>query len=75
MTVTVREVTISELDVVRDLLIGGRHSRRTLAAMGVSLPTADRWIRRIAKTIPGVRKVRRGKSLWIEWSSDEGRAA
>ena len=75
MTVTVRQITISELDVVRDLLNGGRHSRRTLAAMGISLPTADRWIRHIAAAIPGMRKVRRGKVLWLEWGPESGRAA
>ena len=58
---------VSELDVLRDLMLGGRHSRHTIARCGISLPTADRWLKAIAKTIPGARKVREGKTTWLEW--------
>lgn len=60
---------IAILDVVRDLMLGGRHSRRTVAVMAdVSLQTADRWLVSIRTTIPGVRVVRVGKTTWLEWS-------
>jgi hypothetical protein len=55
------------LDVLRDVMLGGRHSRRTIARLGLSLPTADRWIRRLTKTIPGARTVRVSKTTWLEW--------
>lgn len=61
-------VSASPLRVVRDLINGGRHSRRTIADQGVSLPTADRWIAEIAATIPGARTVRIGKTTWLEWA-------
>jgi len=54
------------LDVLTDLMLGGRHSRRTVARMGVSLPTADRWLEAL-RTVPGVRKVKQGKTSWYEW--------
>lgn len=55
------------LDIVSDLLEGGRHSRRTVArAFCVSLPTADRWLQEIARRIPGVVKVKIGKVTWYE---------
>jgi hypothetical protein len=56
------------LDVLRDLMLGGRHSRRTVAHGGVSLPTADRWLAALM-VIPGVRRVRVGKTTWLEWAS------
>lgn len=55
------------LDVLRDLMLGGRHSRHTVTRFGVSLPTADRWLKEIAAKIPGVRKVRDGNVSWFEW--------
>jgi len=54
------------LDVLSDLMLGGRHSRQTIARMGVSLPTADRWLKSLL-TVPGVRKLRIGKTSWFEW--------
>lgn len=53
------------LEIVRDLMLGGRHSRRTIARYGVSLPTADRWVKLIVSTIPGARFEREGKTTWI----------
>ena len=57
---------VTILDVVRDLMLGGRHSRRTLARMGVSLATADRYLQAIAAKVPGVQLVRIGKVSWYE---------
>jgi hypothetical protein len=34
---------VTELDVLRDLMLGGRHSRSTAVRLGISFPTADRW--------------------------------
>ncbi len=55
------------LDVLRDLMLGGRHSRRTVTRFGVSLPTADRWLKELCDKIPGVRRVREGTTAWVEW--------
>jgi hypothetical protein len=56
------------LDVLRDLMLGGRHSRRTVSkAERVSLPTADRWLTALLVNVPGVRKARVGKTTWYEW--------
>lgn len=55
------------LDVLRDLMLGGRHSRQTVARCGVSLPTADRWLKTMLETVPGVRRVREGKTSWYEY--------
>jgi hypothetical protein len=55
------------LQIVRDLMLGGRHSRTTIARCGVSLPTADRWIKMIVASVPGARTVREGKTTWVEW--------
>lgn len=55
------------LDVLRDLMLGGRHSRHTVTRFGVSLPTADRWLMELARKVPGVRKVREGTTSWFEW--------
>jgi hypothetical protein len=57
---------LSVLQVLGDLMRGGRHSRRTLARMGVSLPTADRWLKQL-EGVPGVRRVSEGKTRWLEW--------
>jgi hypothetical protein len=55
------------LDLVSDLIEGGRHSRRTVSrAFRISLPTADRWLIEVAKRIPGVVKVRVGRVAWYE---------
>lgn len=54
------------LFVLRDLVLGGRHCRRTVAALGVSLPTADRWLKALL-VVPGVRKRRISKTTWFEW--------
>lgn len=62
-----RVPTFNELDILRDLMLGGRHSRRTVARYGVSLPTADRWLLTLWKKIPNVWKVRDGKTTWFEY--------
>ena len=59
---------ITPLDVVRDIMLCGRHSRHTIARGGVSLPTADRWIKLIAETLPGAKRIRVCKTAWLEWS-------
>lgn len=61
------DARLTPLDVVRDLMLGGRHSRSTIARYGVSLPTADRWIKAIVRTIPGMRFVKEGRTTWLEW--------
>jgi predicted DNA-binding transcriptional regulator YafY len=54
------------LGIVADLLRGDRHSRRTIAqATGKSLPTADRWIEHLQRALPGLRRVREGKTTWL----------
>jgi len=58
---------IDELDILADIMRGGRHSRVTVARGGVSLPTADRWLARLAAKVPGVRKVRESQTSWFEW--------
>jgi hypothetical protein len=63
----VRPEGITLLDLVRILMLGGRESRTTVARMGVSLPTADRWLQHIFHTIPGMHKLRMGKVSWFEW--------
>lgn len=60
-----REVT--RLDVLKELMGGARHSRRTLVARGISLKTADRWLRALL-VVPGVRREREGKTTWFVWS-------
>ena len=57
----------TELHVLRDLILGGRHSRSTVVRFGVSLPTADRWLQSLFLVIPGVCKVREGKTTWFEY--------
>lgn len=57
----------TQLAILRDLMKGGRHSRHTVAATGVSLPTADRWLKEIERTIPGVRRFKVGVVSWFEW--------
>jgi hypothetical protein len=57
------------LDVLGDLLRGGRHDRNTVARLGVSLPTADRWLEALEERVPGLRRVKVGKTSWLEWSS------
>jgi len=61
------EGKIGPLDVLRDLMLGGRHSRHTVSRFGVSLPTADRWLKELYGKIPGVRKLRVGKTTWFDW--------
>lgn len=52
---------------LRDLMLGGRHSRSTITrGFGVSFPTADRWLTSLL-VIPGIVKVRVGKVTWLEW--------
>lgn len=59
----------SLLGIVRDLMLGGRHSRHTVAKSAqVSLPTADRWLKTIIDMIPHVRWVKVGKTSWYEWT-------
>ena len=54
------------MTIASDLLNGGRHSRQSVAALGVSLPTADRWLVLLLR-LPGVVKVKSGKTSWLEW--------
>ena len=62
-------VVRSVLVVLRDLMQGGRHSRHTTAARGgVSLVTADRWMRCLLE-IPGCKLVKVGKTTWIEYAA------
>jgi hypothetical protein len=56
----------TELDVLRDLMLGGRHSRQTVIRFGVSYPTADRWLASLLR-VPGVRRFKMGKTMWYEW--------
>lgn len=57
---------VSALRILRDLMLGGRHSRHTVAATGVSLPTADRWLVAL-RIVPGIRMVKVGRTTWLEW--------
>lgn len=57
---------VTELDILRDLMLGGRHSRQTAVRLGISFPTADRWLESLMG-IPGVRRFRQGKVTWYEW--------
>ena len=57
------------LEVLRDLMLGGKHSRRTIARGGVSLPTADRWLVELLEVVPGVRRTREGRVSWFEWKA------
>jgi len=59
---------VTELDVIREMLKGWQLSRHSVAAMGVSLPTADRWLEAIRLIIPGARKFKRGRTTWYEWA-------
>jgi hypothetical protein len=61
-----KNASISILEILGDLMRGGRHSRGTVARTGLSLSTADVWLKQLL-TIPGVRSVREGKTLWFEW--------
>lgn len=64
-TTTDGDLVSALLRVVAQLLRGNRQSRRTIReATGRSLSTADRWIEHIAE-LPGVRRVREGKTLWL----------
>ena len=63
-----RGSTFDILQVLRDVMLGGAHSRVTVArAMRVSLPTADRWIKQLAAVVPGCRLRREGKTTWLEY--------
>lgn len=62
-----RRSSTTILEILADLIRGGRHSRTTVARTGVSLPTADRWLKQLLKTIPGVRSAKEGKTTWFEW--------
>lgn len=63
-----------KLAILRDLMLGGRHSRRTVAAQaGCSLPTADRWLAEILGLIPGARTQRIGKTTWLYWVAPPAR--
>jgi hypothetical protein len=61
---------VTELDVLLDLMLGLRHSRQTAVRLGISFPTADRWLESLL-VIPGVRKFKRGKTTWYEWEPTE----
>lgn len=58
---------VTRFDVLRDLMHGLRHSRRTLLGMGLSLKTSDRWLHALL-VVPGVHRVREGKTTWYVWS-------
>ena len=58
---------MTQLELLRDLMLGGRHSRRTVAHAGVSLPTADRWLKELLDVVPGMRRSKVGKTSWHEW--------
>jgi hypothetical protein len=59
---------VTGLDILRDLMLGGRHSRTTVArAAKVSLPTADRWLMALRQKVPGMHAVRVSKTTWVEW--------
>ncbi len=58
---------VSELDVLRDLMLGGRHSRQTAVRFGISHRTADRWLESLLLKVPGVHRFRLGKTAWYEW--------
>ena len=60
------------LEVLRDLMLGGKHSRRTVARGGVSLPTADRWLHELLDVVPGVKRSKEGKVSWFEWKAPAG---
>ena len=56
----------TELELLRDLMLGGRHSRQTAVRCGISLPPADRWLESLLR-VPGVRRFRLGRTTWYEW--------
>lgn len=59
---------LTSLDILHDLMLGGRHSRHTVSvAARVSLPTADRWLQALWRKVPGVRVMRVGHTTWYEW--------
>lgn len=58
---------MSMLDVLADVMLGVRHSRRSIARSGVSLPTADRWIKALTAKVPGVSTRRQGKTTLLVW--------
>jgi hypothetical protein len=66
---------VRALTVIRDLMLGGRHSRSTVASTGPSLAAADRWLKAIERTIPGIRRVRVGRTTWYEWRCPPGLSA
>jgi len=58
---------VTKLHVVRDLLDGKMHNRHTVARLGVSLPTADRWLESIRLLVPGTSKFKDSKTTWYAW--------
>lgn len=62
-----KNAPVSILEILADLMKGGRHSRTTVARTGISLATADRWLKELGEMIPGVRSVREGNVSWFEW--------
>lgn len=63
--ITPQGTELTVLHILRDLMLGGRHSRTTVARYGISLPTADRWLKSLL-LLPGVVKRREGKVTWYE---------
>jgi hypothetical protein len=61
-----RPGSVTVLDILRDLMLGGSHSRTTVARCGVSLPTADRWLVSL-RVVPGVSKRKVGKVTAYVW--------
>lgn len=68
-----RDEHVNILVIVADLLRGVVHTRHTVAARaGVSLPTADRWIKSIVTTLPGARTRKAGKTALVEMRQPKG---
>jgi hypothetical protein len=65
---------LTSLDVLRDLILGERHSRRTLIGAGMSAPTADRRLRALVD-FPGVVRSKEGKLTWFAWDVAEAEHA
>ena len=70
MSLTQNETPTSILEIVSDLLVGVRHSRRSVAwKTGKSLATADRWLEQIQSMVPNVRRIREGKTTWLVYDA------
>jgi hypothetical protein len=66
-----RRKKLTSLDVLRDLMFGARHSRRTLMTSGLSGSSADRRLR-VLVDFPGIVRTTDGKvgphvEVWFQW--------